>query len=59
MTTAERTARSPRWAAVSARRRQRAVQESSGTTARAEATTATVDAPAIAAATPAATAWPP
>jgi hypothetical protein len=59
MTTAERTARSPRWAQATARRSERAVQESSGITARAEATTTIVGAPAIAAATPAATAWPP
>ncbi|GAA3107019.1 hypothetical protein GCM10020254_61180 [Streptomyces goshikiensis] len=59
MTTAERTARSPRGAAVTARRRERAVQESEGMTDRAAETTEAGEPPAIAAATPAATAWPP
>lgn len=66
ITTAERTARSivsrsgwGRWAAATARRRDRAVQESIGTTESAAAITEARPEPTMAAATPAATAWPP
>lgn len=48
-----------RCAAATARRSERAVQESMGTTDSAAAITDATPAPVIAAATPAATAWPP